>query len=70
VGGGTEVQFCTFWGCPEKFKNGFLWLGSKNLPYLKIFLTIVLQTLLLSPETALEGCGQLPVWNFLVPFFH
>ena len=44
-------------------------MGNKNLPYLKIFPTIVLQTLLLSPEAALEGCKQLPVWEFLVPYF-
>ena len=44
-------------------------MGSKNLSDLKNLLTIVLQTLLLSPEAALEGCGQLPVWKFLVPYF-
>ena len=36
-------------------------MDSKNLSDLNSLLTIVLQTLLLSPETALEGCGQMPV---------
>jgi hypothetical protein len=36
-------------------------MGNKNLYDLKIFLTIIFQTLPLSPEAALEGCGQMPV---------
>jgi hypothetical protein len=35
-------------------------MGSKNLSDLKN-LKIVLQILLLLPEGALEGCGQMPV---------
>ena len=33
-------------------------MGNKNLSYLKDFLTIVLQALLLLPEATLENCGQ------------